>query len=158
MPKAPKTYKRGTTLTTDEKVDYISGLMFSGVWRRGRTVRLLAKEWGLADNSVRKLSAEASRRVHKEICNPDDARVDVTLALTEALEGALEDAQDMRGTKEGIAARNQVIAAAKAYSDIYGCSAPIKIEVDAKAATPEAARMLMKAKAGDVTPERKEDK
>jgi hypothetical protein len=152
--KKPKSYKRGTTLTTEEKIAYIEGLMYSGVWRRGRTVRLLAKEWGLAVSTVQQLSAEASRTVRRQISEPDAAAVDVTLALREVMEDALEDAADsaFRMTKEGLKARDQVIASAKAYSDIMGCSAPIKIEVDAKKATPEAARALMRQKAGDVTP------
>ena len=151
MPKAPKRYARGTTLTTDQKVDYICGLMYSGVWRRGRTGTLLSKEWGIGFSAVRKLAAEASRRVRKDISNPDDAAVDVMLALTEALEDAQDDAKELRHTKEGLKARDQIIAAAKAYSDIMG-STPHIVDADNKKATPEAARELMKKKAGDVTP------
>ena len=157
MPKAPKTYKRGTTLTTEEKVAYIEGLMYSGVWRRGRTHRMLANEWNLSNDRVRQLASEASRNVRKHISDPDSAAVDVMLALKEVLEDALEDAASESMTKESLKARDQVIAAAKAYSDIMGCSAPFKVEVESKKATPEAARMLMKQKAGDVTPSSKDE-
>ena len=148
----PKTYKRGTKLTTEEKIDYITGLMYSGVWRRGGTAKLLAKEWNLSPEAVRRFSAEASRVVKRHIMDPDSAAVDVTLAIREALEGALEDSESLRLSKEGLKARDQVIAACKAYSDIVGVTAPIRVEVDTKKATPEAARELMRKMCGNVTP------
>ncbi len=144
--------KRGKNLTKEERVEYIMSLMEAGQWRRGRTYKLLAQEWGLSKSTVGDCSAEASRRVRKNIMDPDGIAVDVGVVLSEALFDAVEDAKTYRGEREGLKARDQVLAAAKILSDVSGASAPLKHEVQTTEATPERARQLMEKAFGKVTP------
>lgn len=146
--------KRGKNLTKSERVDYIIEMMEAGVFRRGRTYKLLSEQWGIPRATVLSDTCEASRYVRRHIMNPDAVAVDVSVVLGNALHDAAEDAADpeLRGTREGMKARDQIIAAGKVLSDISGASAPMKVDLQTTEATPEKARQLM-AEFSKVTPE-----
>jgi hypothetical protein len=144
--------KRGKSLTKEERVEFIMSMMEAGTWRRGRTYKLLAEEWGLSKSTVGDCSAEASRRVRKHIMDPDGIAVDVGVVLSDALFDAVEDAKTYRGERGGLKARDQILAAAKILSDVSGASAPQRHEVQTTEATPEKARQLMEKHFGKVTP------
>lgn len=152
MARTPKPVKRGKDLTRQERIDYIVRLMESGVFRRGRTYRLLAKEWGLAERTVMDDTAVASHIVRRQILDPDGCAVDVGVVLTDMLWDAKQEAQDasLKGTREGLKARDQAIAAAKVLADISGASAPQRHEIQTTEATPERARQLMSEAFGKV--------
>lgn len=145
--------KRGKNLTRSECIDFIVEMMETNSFRRGRTYKLLAEEWGLARSTVQSYTAEASRYVRRHILDPDAVAVDVSVAIGNALRDATEDAADpeLRGTREGMKARDQIIAAGKVLSDISGASAPMKMDLQTTEATPEKARQLM-AEFSKVTP------
>ena len=144
--------KRGRNLTKEERVQYIMSLMEAGQFRRGRTYKLLADEWGLSRSTVGHDTAEASRRVRQHIMDPDGIAVDVGVVLSDALFDAVEDAKTYRGGREGLKARDQIIAAAKVLADVSGATAPQKLDVQTSEATPERARQLMSEAFGKVTP------
>lgn len=106
--------------TTEERVEFIAAMMRELTFVRGETHKVLAERWGLAPNSVRKLTAEASRRVKAEITDRDEVTVDVcgTLALI-MREGRQGDHNDVRNA----------IQAAKTWAEISGITAPQKHEV-----------------------------
>ena len=146
--------KRGKNLTVEERIQFVVSLMEAGQFRRGRTGKMLAKEWGLSVSAVGNITCEASRIVKRAILDPETVSVDVSLALRHELEAAQDDASSLRGTREGLKARDQVIAAAKVWSDITGATAPQKLDIEHKEtqATPEDAARIMRAKFGKVTP------
>lgn len=146
--------KRGKNLTRQERIDYIVSLMEAGQFRRGRTYKLLAKEWGLARSTVQADTATASHIVRRNMLDPDGCAVDVGVVLSDMLWDAHGEAkdEDLKGTREGQKARDQAIAAAKVLADISGASAPQKHEIQTTEATPERARQLMEKHFGKVTP------
>ena len=129
----------------EEYIQHICDMMRDLVFKRGRTGKLLAKEWSLPQSTVRNLTAEASRIVSREINDPDAVSVDVGLALRATLERSVEDDD-----------RRHVIAAAKVWSDISGASAAKRIDLDLgdrEEATPQRAADIMKGLFGKVTPD-----
>jgi nucleoid DNA-binding protein len=76
---------------------------------KGRTVKRLAAEWGLSEQRVRELSAEASKRVRAELTDPDR----VTVTVCGYLERTLRDARKDRDHRA-------VVAAAKAWAELAG--------------------------------------
>lgn len=67
-------------MTTEARLAHIATLMRTLQWRRGVTGPALAAEWGLTEQRVRTLAAEASRTVRAEIEDPN--YVAVTLEMT----------------------------------------------------------------------------
>lgn len=70
-----------------ERIDAIVDLMVTGHWVTGKTGPQLAKEWGLALDTVERDSAEASRRV-KSLINPQE-REELKARFLAKLEGVL---------------------------------------------------------------------
>lgn len=75
------TRQRATPTTVSERVERIAGLMRRLEWQRGETAPVLAKEWGLAVNTVEQLASEASRMVAREVTDPDGLKVEVASVL-----------------------------------------------------------------------------
>jgi hypothetical protein len=130
----------------------MSRLMRAGEWKPW-TPRLLAKEWDLAPSTVRREAAEAAAYHRATDINPNLAGIDSVVALQFALEGAMEDTELYRGDRMGLKARDQVIVAAKALSDVTGATAPQKIAVAVAEVTPQRAAEIMAGYFGKVTPD-----
>lgn len=133
------------------------GLMRECKWRPGVTGEELQKKWKLSSCTMRNDAAEASRRCVAEVQNPEFVTTTVGNYLLEHIAKAAEDADNLRETKEGLKARDQVAVFAQKWSDIMGASAPFKVELDQKTATPEKARELMRqaSATGHVVPDKK---
>jgi hypothetical protein len=83
-----KAVTRATPAVTAERVERIVGLMRRDEWRRGETAPVLAKEWGLATNTVEQLASEASRVVAREVTDPGMVTETVAVTLATNLERA----------------------------------------------------------------------
>lgn len=81
---------RATPDVTFQRVETIVGMMRRGEWVPGRSGPQLANEWGLADDSLRHLAAEASRIVAREVTDPDRVKVDVSTVLLRDMHRASE--------------------------------------------------------------------
>jgi hypothetical protein len=124
------------TAAVEVRIEHIADMMRSLEWRTGISGPILAKEWGLCEQRVKELSAEASKRVRAELMSPDNVKTDVGAALAIALRGAVNDKKWQ--------AVGQI---AKVYADASGASAPQKVEVgETPEATAARARQLIKDK------------
>lgn len=79
---------RATPTETAERVERIAEMMRIGVWVRGDSAPMLAREWGLAVATVEGLSAEASRVVAREVRDPEGLKTEVATVLRENLHRA----------------------------------------------------------------------
>lgn len=82
------TRAKATPSETAERVDRIADLMRRGEWERGVSGPVLAKEWGLADNTVTQLASEASRVVAREVVDPTAVTETVATTLAAGLQQA----------------------------------------------------------------------
>jgi enoyl-CoA hydratase/carnithine racemase len=79
-------------VTTETRLAHIAGLMRTLRWRRGVTGPQLAAEWGLTEQRVRTLAAEASKLVRAEIEDPNYVAVTLEMTLERiVLEGKDKD-------------------------------------------------------------------
>lgn len=80
------------SVTTETRLAHIAGLMRTLRWRRGVTGPQLAAEWGLTEQRVRTLAAEASKLVRAEIEDPNYVAVTLEMTLERiVLEGKDKD-------------------------------------------------------------------
>ena len=93
----------------DARVAHIADLMRTLKFQRGKTVKALAKEWGLGEQRVRELSAMASKIVRAEVTDPDAVTVTVCTYLERVLEQAWEKGD-----------RKHVVLAAKVWAEMAG--------------------------------------
>jgi hypothetical protein len=105
---------------TEARIAEIASMMRSLEWRRGESGRALALVWGLSEDRVKHLAAEASRRVRAEVLDRDSVQETVACALDKVLR---ENAK-----KNGTKAARTVIQAAKTWAVITGAVAPKRIE------------------------------
>jgi len=68
-----------------ERIDIITDMMRRCLYRRGRTDKHLAREWGMSLAQVQQDAAEASRRAKAEISNENYLDVTVDYHLENAL-------------------------------------------------------------------------
>ena len=130
---------------------HIVGLMREFKFRRGKTKFELMEKWNLCRQALDLDCAEAQRVIRRELEDPDYVAVNVGEALMKGLFDAIEDADAMRGTKEGLTARTQVERFARTFSDIMGNTAPLQLAIQ-EAITPERAREIVAERFGKVTP------
>jgi predicted nucleic acid-binding Zn ribbon protein len=104
----------------ESRIAHIAALMRKLQWRRGETGRILALKWGLSEDRVKHLAAEASHRVRAEVLDRDTVQETVACALDKVLRANLN--------KKGSRAARTVIQAAKTWAVITGAVAPKKIE------------------------------
>lgn len=119
-----------------ERVQIIEDMMLKLEWKRGRTARFLAREWGLAESVVRGHASEASRRVRKDYCDTGEALRDISLVLTETMTSAHHEGD-----------RQNAIRAAQVLGQVSGATAPFRHEhviTDPEAVTPAKAREKMR--------------
>lgn len=110
--------KRTPQGTREARVQHIEGLMRTFKFKRGKTVRDLAKTWGVSEVYCRELSAAASKRIAAAVMEPDAVNAIVGSALEEII------ARCMPAKKY-----REVIEASKAWAHISGAGAPSKQEL-----------------------------
>ena len=119
-----------------ERIQIIEDMMLSLQWKRGRSVRFLAREWGVSEVSVRGHASEASRRVRKDYCDVNEAARDISVVLTETMTDAHIDGD-----------RQNAIRAAQVLGQVSGAMAPFRhehVNLDPEAASPAKAREKMR--------------
>lgn len=99
------------------RITYICALMRNLRFTRGKTYKLLAKKWDLHPDVVKKMTAEASKRVAAEVRDPDHVTATVGSALELSIKGAVT-AKDFKS----------VAGLAKTWADVMGVSAAARIE------------------------------
>lgn len=73
----------------EARIEAIADCMRACQWRRGKSGAEFAANWGLSEQRVREIAAEASKRVRAEFEDPDRAVVNVYATLeTVMLDGA----------------------------------------------------------------------
>lgn len=132
---------------TETRLAYIMDLMRRWKWRRGETGAVVAKEWGISEEYVGDLAAEASKRVRAEVTDPSHVSGTVATALAQVL----DEGMSAEGA-ERFSGRRLVVEAAKAWAQIVGAMAPTRTEITTGAATPAKAAELVREKFGRVTP------
>jgi hypothetical protein len=119
---------------TVARLRHIMMLMRRLKWRTGETGVELAKQWGVSEQRVGEIAAEASKRVRAELMNHEHVGATVGSALDWALQEAV-DKGDFRA----------IASLAKVYADAAGASAPQKVELAGKVeATPSRAKEVMR--------------
>lgn len=125
-PSAKKTTQRARETpskkpTKAERIDHIVGLMTSGLFVTGRTVRELAREWNLHLSTVKADSAEASRTVtaafRAKEGEEDDRAEEIRARLCATLEAATAGAMNAKEWRS-------IAALTKEYAEIVGAKAP----------------------------------
>ena len=96
----------------ENRIHAIMDLMRALQWRRGTTGQQLAAQWGLHEQRVKELSAEASKRLRAEYEDPDRAVVSVYTTL----ETVMQD-----GATSGIPGEKAAaVAAARLMAELSG--------------------------------------
>lgn len=103
-----------TSLTVEERIDFIAGMMERLEWVRGKSAKQLAAQWGLAKDTVEGHAAEASRRI---VGDKDEAIRDITAGARQLMRRML-DASDAKG----------FTSVANLLADVAGAKAPVKQE------------------------------
>lgn len=112
-------------------------------FRRGATVRKLAKEWDLSTDQLEKLTAAANKRVRAEFSEDQDR---VVAKVGPALERIIDDSIKLMSSAHAIAkespdgvkllafdptrAHTSIINAAKVINLLAGVNAPTVVKVD----------------------------
>lgn len=127
----------------EARIERIADMMRDGEWKRGKSGKALALELGVAYQTIRRDSAEASRRVYAEVmADRDGIGAKVGVALSKALEGAIAN-EDWKA----------VAQLSKVYADASGVSAPQKFEATVGATSPtEAAKLVREAFGAQAAP------
>jgi len=121
---------------TEQRIAYIMGMMREWAWRRGDSGPTLAKQWGLSEQYLRELAAEASKRVRAEVTDPERVSGTVGSALSKVLHDSMDDGD-----------RKSVIDASKAWAQIVGAMAPQRVDVTARGEpTPADAQRILREK------------
>lgn len=135
-------------MTKQERIDYIADLMRSMEFKTGRTVKRLAKKWGMSIETLKKDSAEASRIVRAELQDPDRVGASVGAALERALARA-----DRRGEEGSEKADDTVGRLANVWATISGAKAAERLEHKVEGeVSPQEALKIMERRFGKVTP------
>lgn len=140
--------KRATRDETEARLDHVCGLMRSGKYERGVTDKSLAVEWGVAVATVQGYTSEASKRIAKEVRDPDAVDADIGAFLRWAIQAARKSGRPREG-----------IEAAKVWATLAGRNAPDRHEhsgpnggpIDVRAAQDEILGSLARVAAGGKT-------
>ena len=106
------------SLTREQCVDHIVGMMQRNEWRRGRSGPPLAREWGVDERTVRGYAAEASNVLRREIQDPEAVKQDVSVVMRVAMDMAMEDGK-----------YRDAVAAGDVLTRILGARSPERHEV-----------------------------
>lgn len=132
--------ERATRDEVDERIAIVEGLMRRAQWERGRSNRLLAKQWGCSIDAVNDYAAEAGRRVRADLTDREEVQITVCAALSTVVREGLRDGD-----------RSSVVRAGDVWSRIVGARAPEKHEhsfaddFDAMSASDKSAWLRAKA-------------
>ena len=120
------------------RIEHIANMMRELKFKRGDTAKALAKEWGLQLNAVHHMTAEASKRVSKELLNPDAVKVNIGEKLLQIADEGMR----FEGEPKDVAAhRKLVVEAGKVLFHLTGANAPKEYRIGAAAElTPEQKR------------------
>jgi hypothetical protein len=125
-PSVPAIPKGEHTAAVEARIEHIADLMRSLTFVTGKTVRELAQAWGLCEQRVRELSAEASKRVRAEVCAPRAGKRDVMVALDMVIRDGLTPMGD----------RKSAVQALKLKADLLGLTPPKRTELTGKGGEP----------------------
>ncbi|HEU4728403.1 MAG TPA: hypothetical protein VFT22_10950 [Kofleriaceae bacterium] len=120
------------TAATEARLEHIAGMMRRLEWVTGESGPALAKQWNLSATRLAHLSAEASKRVRKELMDDQHVGATVGAALDTAIRGAVGE-RDWKS----------VAQLAKVYADAAGVSAPQKIDANITGEDSELAGRLL---------------
>jgi hypothetical protein len=70
----------------ERRIEDIVTRMSNGAWLSGVSDRVLAKEWNLSPNTIRKMAAEASRAVRFRLREDPEGKADARAALLQTFE------------------------------------------------------------------------
>lgn len=108
---------RKVTLTRVEMVERCADIMRELRWVRGKTGKVLAHEWGVSEDVMKHVAAEASRRISSESGDLENAKPMILSHLAVALEEASKTGNPIAVSK-----------VADVYAKIVGANAPSKHE------------------------------
>lgn len=126
--------------TVAERVAFIADMMADLEWERGKSAKLLAERWDMAQSTIENYSAEASRMVTGD---EEEARRDITAGCRKLFKDAVANL-DAKGAK----------AVGELWAQVSGAKAPDKHQVGTlDDVTPQKAREVMAGLFGAVTPD-----
>ena len=136
------------TPSRPDRIEHIASLMRELQFKRGKTNKLLAKQWDLNLTTVAQDSAEASRLVSREFTDVEGVKRDLGVALSSAVHTSHE-----KGDVKNL------VAAAQVYATVTGARAADKHEIkaDVTTMTPQQARDIMSRQFGHTTPTAEEE-
>lgn len=113
------------------RVERCADLMRRHKFKRGKTIKALAAEWGISLTYAHEISADASKLVLAELGDPDRVKVSVLGTLEDILARARRDS--MHADPE-VRARAYVATtqAAKTLALLAGAGAPTRVEVTSR--------------------------
>lgn len=126
---------------TEQRIEHAAQLMRDCRFVRGKTSKVLAKEWGISEQRTREITAMAHKRVAAEMMHDREAiEAEIGSALSIGIKGAVER-EDWRS----------IAALAKVYADASGVSAPTKLEqiIEVGAATPAELAAVVREQFGE---------
>lgn len=129
---------------TETRLAEMCAVMRRLEWRRGESGPEYAEKWGLSEDRVRHLAAEAWRRVKAEVMDHDSVSATVGVAIERVMREALAETKAPALIARGEhvfqespnVARKVVLEAARVWSEISGAKAPSKSELTGKDGAP----------------------
>jgi hypothetical protein len=116
----------------EDRIAFIADLQRAFVFVRGKTVKELAKTWGLSEGTVSGYAAEAWRVVRGEIEDLENIKPNMSIAMDNALR--------MAHAQQNPVAMAKVV---DTWGKLTGAHASIKQEITVADATPENAKAIM---------------
>lgn len=111
-------------------------------WVRGKSGEEWAKAWGISQDRMNHLAAEAWKRVKAEVTDPDRITVKISTVLEQVIDDAMletrnpaliekkgQDGEPYTYQESPNNARKVVVEAAKTWAVIVGANAPTKVQV-----------------------------
>ena len=122
--------------TSEIRIAHIMGMMRELTFVRGTTYKQLAVEWNLGPDRVRKLTAEASKRVLAEVTDPEKVKPLLAETLAQAIQKAMVAGEF-----------NSVAQLARVYAEILGIKAAAQtlVTVTPGEKTPADARRIIES-------------
>lgn len=116
--------------STQERIDYVKGLLRTLQWERGVTGPHLAKAWGFSTHAVDRWVSEAWRAVKAEVSEPDYVTATVATSLEEIIHDAREEIAQGDEDYDPSSARRSIISAGKTWAEVVGAMAPTRVKVE----------------------------
>lgn len=137
----------------DARLDYIVNKMREpGRFNTGKEYPALIAKFKVGIETIKRDCAEASRRVRREINDPDYVAVDVGKAMGQGLDAAREILANNPEDEVKLKAIAQIKNIAHSWAAIVGADAPVRIEQVTTEMTPQEANARARERFGKVTP------